>query len=116
MRDIKFRAWDGKRFVYECYIRGGVAYEEMDCYGDPPSQTDWIVEQYTGIKDKNGVEIFEGDVVQIEDYCPFIVEWEVTQDPKAGEYDDDWTCGWSVPPWPSKMKIIGNIHQNSATI
>ena len=58
MREIKFRAWSkrGLRFWYFDYTKGFNS-ENSDCFTDPM--------QYTGLADKNGVEIYEGDVLNI---------------------------------------------------
>ena len=74
MREIKFRAWDEERKKY-CIDREWVEYYH---YGDGlmkaknyrrgPNQNqsqDLLIEQYTGLKDGNGQEVFEGDVIKM---------------------------------------------------
>ena len=69
MREIKFRAWDKNRktmtpsFDFRQW-EGNKLYRPdngISFFGD------LIILQYTGLKDKNGVEIYEGDVVKLHE-------------------------------------------------
>lgn len=67
MRDIKFRVWD-KDFnkmvmVHDARFVNGLMIGAKGVNWD--SKTDLM--QYTGLKDKNGVEIYEGDIVRIQE-------------------------------------------------
>ena len=139
-REIKFRAWiprdpwQDQREDWEelsagyemCY---DLAFEEYAPINDLLREVENLM-QYTGLKDKNGKEIYEGDILRVfEYYCEeepdlnawkdVVVEWDdegccLSIEWNYGDYDIT-AIGWEFQNFDNsgcEVEVIGNIHEN----
>jgi len=116
MREIKFRVWHkADEKMYEVY---GFAQNKWFLKGKqfPMPNGAVVIMQYTGLKDKNGKEIYEGDL--LTDYGeapPLYVEY--SEEHGAYCFVDKFDPSGTVYYTPlmiyyEQMEVIGNIYEN----
>lgn len=126
MREIKFRAWDkinGMVYNPAFQVLSAGQFEINRCFEqDYPKFM-----QYTGLKDKNGKEIYEGDILNTNTFrakavTPYIVEEALPfiklVNAEGWAYDNgDYYEGGNIMSheW-KKFEVIGNIYENPAEL
>ena len=117
MREIKFRAWDGTRFLNKTFFDRNWYNSDNKCVKAlvPEDQHYLKIMQYTGLKDKNGKEIYEGDIVNwflhtLKRKYVSVIEWD---DDLASFClkNKDWTEFDFIKVF-SSLEVIGNIYEN----
>ena len=111
MREIKFRVWDTNFREYSSYHLCRARVIDINNFER------FLFEQFTGLKDKNGKDIFEGDI--LENDLGRIVEVYWNEFSGIWDYkalNDIGRPLHFMSKQPSLTKLIGNIHQNPELI
>jgi uncharacterized phage protein (TIGR01671 family) len=118
MREIKFRAFDivDGTWLHDFQVMSNGAIRIKKPQEDNIERLEWqltwhMIElmQFTGLNDREGMEIYENDLVIIDDTNTGIVEWK-----NAGfAITSDDFKGFEIVKDIGRLRVIGNIHDNS---
>ena len=129
MQEVKFRAWDKLEECMYTNVQNGI-YEDPDdwlYFGDILGLERFEIMQFTGLKDANDIEIYEGDILKIipinlEHYPISLFFVRKIDSPWGTTYTwepiSGYECSTHIMDWDSEnkkhlnVKVIGNIFKN----
>ena len=111
MREIKFRAWDkniNEMFSHEELVDEFVMYGQ---FFSNQENSHFVVMQYTGLKDKNGKEIYDEDILRLQDETNKLHYYQVKYVENLFVLDGELAVHIKSAYFKER-EVIGNIYEN----
>jgi len=118
-REIKFRAWNGNykqmKEVFGTDLKGKRVFLDINL------MSWWMFNhcklmQYTELKDKNGKEVYEGDIVQDSNGKRYVIKWGINSNGYIAQTSAVHCNVYSSYHLVPKTEVVGNIYENPELI